>query len=438
MPKAIDPLKRSPSVVGFARFGRACAPIARAAVACALGVGLLSVAIAADEPSPDPVAALERAVAQEPDDAVLTYFLARYRSQAGDRDGAFAALEQTLRNGEGFLPALGLFEGLKNDRRFAALRARFAERLPRKTDGRVAFTLRDRGLLPEGIAYDPVARRFYVGSIAKAAIYRIENDGSLTRFSRADAKLDAVLGLAIDAPRRKLYAVSTNALTDKGRVRPRNAVMAFDLASGRWRRTFDVPAARQLNDVAVAHDGSLLVTDSAGGGVWHIDPAAGTVRALVPLDGARGANGIAVDAQGEVAYVAASRRPLRIDLANGSVTPLALPARENAAAIDGLYWHDGALIGVQNVTTPARVVRLVLAADGRSVTSVQTLQSHHQQAFDEPTTAAIGPDGLYVLARTYVTRYNAKGRIERPDSLKPPLVLRIPLSGHSRTDAHSG
>src|SRR6266545_4576585 len=327
MPKAIDPLKRSPSVVGFARFGRACAPIARAAVACALGVGLLSVAIAADEPSPDPVAALERAVAQEPDDAVLTYFLARYRSQAGDRDGAFAALEQTLRNGEGFLPALGLFEGLKNDRRFAALRARFAERLPRKTDGRVAFTLRDRG---------------------------------------------------------------------------------------------------------------LLVTDSAGGGVWHIDPAAGTVRALVPLDGARGANGIAVDAQGEVAYVAASRRPLRIDLANGSVTPLALPARENAAAIDGLYWHDGALIGVQNVTTPARVVRLVLAADGRSVTSVQTLQSHHQQAFDEPTTAAIGPDGLYVLARTYVTRYNAKGRIERPDSLKPPLVLRIPLSGHSRTDAHSG
>ena len=28
------------------------------------------------------------------------------------------------------------------------------------------------------------------------------------------------------------------------------------------------------------------------------------------------------------------------------------PRGENAAGIDGLYWHDGALIGIQNVTTP--------------------------------------------------------------------------------------
>jgi hypothetical protein len=64
--------------------------------------------------------------------------------------------------------------------------------------------------------------------------------------------------------------------------------------------------------------------------------------------------------------------------------------------------------------------------------SVETLQSHHQRAFDEPTTATIGPDGLYVLARTQVTQFNDDGRIERPEKLAKPLVLRIPLPNGSR------
>jgi len=157
------------------------------------------------------------------------------------------------------------------------------------------------------------------------------------------------------------------------------------------------------------------------------------VSALVALDTARGANGITVAPRGDVAYLAAARRPLRIDLATGALTPLQPPGGENAAAIDGLYWHEGALIGVQNMTNAGRVVRLVLSDDGRSIAAVETLQSHHQRAFDEPTTATIAPDGLYVLARTQVTQFNDEGRIDRPETLAKPLVLRIPLRTVSRT-----
>ena len=381
----------------------------------------------AAEAPPNPLAALERALAERPDDAVLAYFLALYRSRAGDRDGAIAALEQTLAHGRGFLPPLDQFDALNDDRRFAVLRARFEQRLPVKTDGRVAFTLPDSRMLPEGIAYDPVARAFYVGSLAQNAVYRILPTGKPQRLSRTGDALDAVLGIAIDGAARKLYAVSTSALTEAGRVKPRNAIKVYDLSRGRLERTIDVPAARQLNDVALVPNGRLLVTDSAGGGVWRVDLSTGVVQALVPLDGARGANGIAVVPSGDVAYVAAARRPLRLDIASGALLPLELPPGENAAAIDGLYWHDGALIGIQNATTPARVVRLKLAGDGRSIVSVETLQSHHQRAFTEPTTAAIAPDGLYVLARTQVSLFNDRGLIDRPETLEPPLILRIPL-----------
>ena len=400
---------------------------------CKIALALLIVATTpvanAAETPPNPIVALERALADRPGDAVLAYFLALVRARAGDREGALAALEQTLQHGQGFLPPLDLFETLKDEPRFAVLRARFEKRLPVKTDGRIAFALPDRRMLPEGIAYDPRSRVFYVGSISRNAVYRIARNGKVEPFSRPGDELDAILGLAIDGASRQLYAVSTSALTEAGRAKPRNAIKIYDLARGRLQRTIEVPGARQLNDVARAPDGTLLVSDSGGGGVWHVDPASGSVNALIPLDTARGANGIAVAPRGDVAYVAAARRPLRVELATGAYLPLDPPAGENAAAIDGLYWHDGALIGIQNATTPARVVRLELAPDGRSIVAVQTLQSHHQRAFDQPTTAALAPDGLYVLARTQVSLFNDRGTIDRPETLAPPLILRIPLGG---------
>ena len=404
--------------------------------AAALFAAALSLAttLCAAEPPPNPVTALERALAEQPRDAPIAYFLAWMRAEAGDADGALDALERTLDNGDGFLPPVSWFPSLRDDPRFRAMRARFAQRLPVKRDGAVAFTLPDRRLLPEGIAYDPVSRTFYVGSIARNAIHRLHRDGRLVRFSRPADALDAVLGIAIDARARRLYAVSTSALTRSGRDSPRNAVKVYDLSSGKLVRTFDVPGARQLNDVAIARE-ALLVTDSAGSGVWRIDLASGSVGAIVPLDTLRGANGIAVSPDGDVAWVAAGRRPVRVDLATGALQPMQPPGRENAAAIDGLYWHDGALIGIQNATTPARVIRMPLSPDGRSIVAVETLQSHHHPAFDEPTTAAITPDGLYVLARTQVSRFNESGRIERPESLAPPQILRVPLA--PATERHS-
>ena len=406
-----------------AQFSRLMHRLACAAVA----TGLAFAASAADDPAPTPVARLEKAVAEAPDDPALTYFLASARAAAGDADGALAALERTLAIGEGFLPTPEMFPKLTADPRFIALRERFEANLPRKVDGEVAFTLSDRNLLPEGIAYDAAERVFYIGGVAHKGIYRIVSESTMRPLSGPKDKIDSILGIAIDAQRRMLYGVSTSALTAAGRTARRNAIVVYDLRKWRLARSIDVPGAQQLNDVAVAPDGTLLVTDSGGGGVFRVDPESGKVDALVPLGKAPGANGIAIPPRGGIAYVAANRRPLRVDLRSGEVTPLTVPPRENAAAIDGLYWHDGALIGVQNVTTPGRVVRLRLAPDGQSITAVETLQSHHQSAFDEPTTAAIARDGLYVLARTQLSRYNDKGEVVGRENALPPQILRIKL-----------
>jgi hypothetical protein len=93
------------------------------------------------------------------------------------------------------------------------------------------------------------------------------------------------------------------------------------------------------------------------------------------------------------------------------------------------------LIGVQNLTTSGRVIRLVLAPDGTTVSDVQTLLSHHHPAILEPTTATIASDGLYLLTRTNVTRYGDQGTIDREDTVQPAVILRVPLPATKRAAA---
>jgi hypothetical protein len=59
--------------------------------------------------------------------------------------------------------------------------------------------------------------------------------------------------------------VSTNGFEESAKADRRNAVVRYDLKSGRLLDRFGAPDAMQLNDLAVASDGTLYVTDSNGG-----------------------------------------------------------------------------------------------------------------------------------------------------------------------------
>jgi len=176
----------------------------------------------------------------------------------------------------------------------------------------------------------------------------------------------------------------------------------------------------------------VYASDSASGAVFRLDVKAGVLTAFVPPGGAPGANGVAVKEDGRALYVAHSTGVFCVDTVSAKVTRLTPTERETIAAIDGLYLWQGDLIGIQNVTNPGRVIRIRLVSDGVEVKSVETLQSHHQPAFDEPTTGAIAGDSFYALGTTQVARFNAKGEIEAPETLKTPKVVRVPLSQPSR------
>ena len=381
-----------------------------------------------DEAARRTVAAIDAALKQRPNDAALWFYLARFQAQLGERKAVNAALEKVLELGEGFLPTRDGFEKMADDAQFQSLAARLEARLPRMDFAPTAIELQDRTVIPEGIAWDPHSKSFFIGSVAQRRILRVAEDHTVTEFAGAAANLNLVLGIAVDAPRRVLYAVSTNGFTDEAQKSRHNAVFAFDVDSRRLINRYDVPDALQLNDVAVAPGGRVFASDSQGGAIYEIPiKGPGPVRAVVPANQIRGSNGLAVSPDATRIYVAHSTGIAVVDIATGTFKRVSNGTRENISAIDGLYMHQGQLIGVQNFTHPGRAILIDLSRDGESITRVRTLLSHHHPALDEPTTAAVAGDYLFVLAATGVTHFNAQEKIERAETLKSPAVLKVLL-----------
>ena len=397
-------------------------------VAC-LAFATLAFGQPADEAARRGIEAVQKLLEQRANDPTLYFFLARFNAQAGDAKSSAEALGKVAQYGDGFLPAQDGFERVWNDAAFQAARAKLEARLPRLDYAPTAFQLEDPLFIPEGIAYDAPSRMFFLGSIPQRRIVRVDAaTQAVQTFAGAEANLDAVLGVAVDAPRRILYAVSTSALTTAGQARPRNAVVAFDIDTHRLLRRYDIPEAQQLNDVAIAPGGRAFVTDSASGAVYELPvktPAA--ARAVVAAGQLRGSNGIAASPDAKRVYVAHSTGIAMVDLDTGELRRVANETRENVAAIDGLYEWQGQLVAVENLTNPGRVIVITLSSDGTKITRVQTLLSHHHSALYEPTTGAVTPNGFFLLAATGVSHYNAQGAIVRPERLPPPTVLRIPL-----------
>ena len=383
----------------------------------------------------DPAAAAARATLERiqtlrkerPNDGALAFYQAFIHASLGERDAVLELLRSLKGRKLGLIPARGAgFDGVWEDSEFQKIRTELADEEAKTPDAPVAFRLRDPKLIPEGIAYDAKGDHFFIGSVAQRKIVVTDGKAEPRDFSGPNDKLDTVLGLAVDEPRGHLLAVSTNGFLDEAKTARRNDVLRYDLKSAKMLERIAVPDAMQLNDLVVTHDGTLYVTDSAGGAVFRKKPDEKELKFLGTAGALRGANGIALAADGAL-YVAISTGVARVNIETGEPTRLPQPDTVVTGGCDGLYWHDGDLLGIQNSTNPGRVIRIALEEKGTRIAGLSVLQSHHHSEFQEPTTGAIGRGALHVIANSYVANFQPDGTLKNPDELKPTGIVAVPL-----------
>jgi hypothetical protein len=355
----------------------------------------------------------------------LMYELARAYSLNGRTAEASELLDELAGMGLGVEAGGEDFKALHSSPGWAALVEKLnAARAP-VVRGRTAFRIPDPELLPEGIAYDPRRRTFYLGSVYKSKIVSLDAGGRRRDFKagREDG-LESVLGMRVDERRRLLWVCNN---TRDGAA----SVHKYALDTGRLIRKYTLderPARRQFNDIALSRRGDAYVTDSLGAAVYEIKAGGDEPRPLVKLGEGVYPNGIALSADERRLYVANANGVALVDIGAKTVEPLAAGEGVATTGADGLYLYRGSLVAVQNANpAPDRVVRLFLSADGRRAERSRVLESNRPD-YALPTTGVVVGDELFYVANTQIDRMGEGGRLKPDAKLRDPILLRLKLN----------
>jgi len=393
----------------------------RLLAATALASALVAPASAQDEALKARIARYET-LAGQTGDVGVQWLLAEAYAEAGDKAKAVETLTRLADMRLGLAPdSLSGVGELAGDPAYDAVAARMTAEQPRVRRARLAHTLSVPGMVPEGLAYDAATGRLYVGDGHGRRIHTVDRNGKTRLFTEL---AEAPLGMTVDAKRGRLWVAVTNAFWRTGERR--SSLTAVDLKSGRVIAAYSHPELQSPNDMAVAPNGDVYVSDSLGGRVWRWRAGAEALEPLTPAGQLGYPNGVAVTEDGAHLFVAQGVSLRRVDLATGEVARIGAPAGLTTLGVDGLYWRDGALIGVQNGPTLGRVLRLDLNPARDAITGWKLLEAGNP-AFDVPTTGAIAGDRMFVIANAQLGRLKEDGTLDRPELLKPIVVLELPL-----------
>lgn len=359
---------------------------------------------------------------------------ARALARSGRADAAIAQLGEAVAFGVRFDPADEAWSSLRPDPRYQRLESRMRARTAPIVRSKVAFTL-PKDLIPENVAFDAKSGAFFVGSMYKAKIVRIDSEGRVSDFisSRRDGLL-AVLGMKIDPVRRELWVASSNfgdapplEVDDPASV-GKGGLFRFALDSGTLIRAYWGPgtaeAPVQFNDLVIAPGGDVYVTAGLGG-IWRLRHGATTVEPFVTPPGSF-FNGIAITPDGKTIFAASHfEGVMKIDVASRATSFLQLPEGVAMGGIDGLYVHENSLVAIQNGTDPIRITRAFLDPAMTRITRFTVLEQEHPET-DIPLTGTIVGDDLYYVGRSQLRAFDGK-KIWPDGKLKESTILRLPI-----------
>jgi sugar lactone lactonase YvrE len=331
------------------------------------------------------IARIEKLLPSAPDKATTTYQMARTWASAKQWPETMEWLRKVGALRVGLDPSRdSIFADLHDTREFGEILTVVREATPAVSTSRSAFVVKEGDLVPESVAYDSSSKNFYFGSMKKGKVVRCSRSGECTQFANG---LGVVLGLKV---RNDGLWLLNNSVED-------SALIHYDLASARAIHSYHVPGkGHNLNDLAFASSGEIYLTDTPAGAVWRLGNGSSD---LVRLPGKFvAANGIALSPDGGLLYVSTFPDGITVvDLKTGVARPIVHPEDLCLATIDGLYFHDGGLIAIQNGFMTPRVVRLALTRDLRAIERVKVLERRNP-LFEGITTGVVDSGDFFYMA----------------------------------------
>lgn len=324
------------------------------------------------------------------------------------------------------------FKSLFDLPRFKKIQNEFAQNQTAINKSEKAFTIPEKDLITEGIAYDPKSKRFFVSSIHKRKIIAIDKNGKVSDFSPESDGLWSVSGMRVDSKRNVLWATTTAfpqmkdfQKADDGKA----GVFKYDLKTGKLLKKYLLSNEKEkhaLGDLIIAKNGDVYASDSVSPNIYRITNGKDALELFLSSDNFNSLQGLAFSPDEKILFAADySKGVFRIEMKDKKVSQIAIDENTNPIGIDGLYFDRGNLIAIQNGFRPHRVARFVLNKDFTAITKSETLEANHAD-FNEPTLGVLVGKDFYYIANSQWNLTNENGKLAE-DKLKEPVILRLKL-----------
>ncbi|MFY9571892.1 MAG: hypothetical protein WAV20_10875 [Blastocatellia bacterium] len=369
-----------------------------------------------------------------PDHPALLYNLACMYALAGKKNEALASLAKVAEMGL-VMPAEkdSDLDAIKDSPEFRLILARMETNKAPIIKSSTAFTIHEKGLITEGLAIDPVSEMFFVSSVHKRRILTIGKTGEVNTLASEQDGLFSVLGMSVDAHRRHLWVTSTafpQMVNFKKEEDGVSAVFKFDLTTRKLLKKYVLSNAGKkhaLGDLTIQSNGDVFTTDSLSAAVYVIHPRGDEIELFLEDPRFVSPQGLAFSSDERHLFMADYSMGLfDIDVKTKKVNRFAPLAGSTLLGVDGLYFYNGSLIGVQNGVTPQRIVRIFLSKDFSRAERLEILEANNP-VFLEPTLGVLLKNSFYFIANSQWPLIDENGKLAAEDKLRDPVVLKINL-----------
>ena len=383
---------------------------------------------------------LKTAYLINPEDDLIINLLAESYVMVGDRSASLMWLRRLLTVSPCFFHLPETAASVLNSEEYRDLALAAKAKRIHSHGSELAFMLSETDLIPEGIAYDPVDKAFFLSSLHKRKIVRVRlrtrhRPPIVEDFtSQGQDGLYSTLGMKVDAERRVLWVCSSAesfmkeySESDAGKA----ALFKYDLNTRKLIRKYEVgPNPRHLlNDIALNAEGDAFVTDTATGEIFTVSREKDELEIFIPAGRFESPNGIAISNDGRKLFV--SDLPFGVYVVDSETKRserLPQSVGISPSGSDGLYFYDNSLIGIINIVSErnGRVARFYLDGSAKAVTHAAVLDCNHP-LYQWPTTGVVVGDSFFYIANSQFGSFNSEQRTFPQKYLRKVAVMRLKL-----------
>jgi sugar lactone lactonase YvrE len=361
------------------------------------------------------------------------YNLAAGYALMGDKVAAFEWLNRLADMGLVYPVARNDdFSSIKDSPEFRSILTKLENNAKPVGRSSIAFTLHEKGLVPESIAYDPISKTFYIGSVYKRKIVSINSAGEAQDFSTESDGLWSVMGMRVDAARRILWVCTAShqqMMNFRESENGLSGIFKYDLKTNKLIKKYLLPAGTNhwLGDLVLNSAGDVFTSDSITPAIYVLRTGKEELELFLKSDAFINPQGLAFSSDEKLIFMADYLKGLFVIDARTKAIRLATPPpRATILGIDGLYYYKNSLIGIQNGVQPQRLVRIILDQNSTQVRQLEVLEANNSM-FDEPTLAVLSGSTLFYIANSQWGTIDDKGKLAPEEKLREPVVLKMKL-----------